>query len=424
MSTTKAIIIDDDPEEAFYIIDALSRLSISSIVYNGSPELLPTKPVLGFRILFLDFNLGDTDGADTKTMMSKVYAVLKKVISQNSPYILFVWSKKTAQDERTEILDQLGKFLEENNISPVTNMIDLDKSEFLSKDYNEKADFINKKLTDVLSKSGIFYFFLLWENLIATAAASSIDRVMSSATKGTDWDNEISKIIFQLGKAYLGKNTDISNVPQVVKGSMHTLNGVLIDMIENGIRSTEGLDSVSVTEEDISPEISSKINSSLLLIDDISLDVLPGNLYEQKPEDTNFDKNYWQNVIKDTFKSLGEEKMQELFVSSQFYFLEVSPACDYAQQKQRTNRLLPMLCFPYKFAKQLKNNAEYSYTPNTYFFLKDGIVGFVFDLRRFKSIPCEELAGKESSLRIRTELLVVIQQKVSNHISRFGFTSL
>lgn len=448
MNSTKAVIIDDDLEEAFSIIAALSRMKIASIVFNGDPELLPSTPMNGIRLLFLDFNLGDTDGADPKTIMSKVYAVVKKVIPPQSPYLLFVWSKKTESEGSEEILTDLTKFLVDNDISPVVTLIDLDKGEFLKKGLEEKTIFIDDKLKLALSGSGIFNTFLLWENLVSSSAAQSIDMVMSSAPKGTGWDKEISKIIYQLGKAYLADHLDSADVEGLVKASLHTLNGVLVDTIEGRIRKAQGLDKTPISDETIGAEVISKINFSLLVIEDHSIQALPGNLYEDVSTTAFFEKDYWEKVFNDCFDNKEKiislvkkiniaipecqtnpepfvvDFINNIFSQTRFFFLEISPVCDYAQKKQRTNRLLPVLCFPDEYLEFTKFQAEYLYCPKTTFFVGGKVTQFIFDLRRFKSSPCADFVGKDSNLRLRNELLVVIQQKLSNHIARPGFTSL
>lgn len=59
LRTARAVVVDDERDEAMPVIEALSRLGIGSVYIRGDRlEDLPASPFPGVRVVFLDMLLG------------------------------------------------------------------------------------------------------------------------------------------------------------------------------------------------------------------------------------------------------------------------------------------------------------------------------------------------------------------------------
>src|SRR3989339_734888 len=92
LSTSRVLVVDDKPEEAIPILTALSEVGVGCVYVKGDDyERLPTKPIEGIRLVFLDMRLGE--GGDQKGVLSKTLHVLKKCVSPNTmPLVVVCWT--------------------------------------------------------------------------------------------------------------------------------------------------------------------------------------------------------------------------------------------------------------------------------------------------------------------------------------------
>ena len=112
------------------------------------------------------------------------------------------------------------------------------------------------------------------------------------------------------------------------------------------------------------------------------------------------------------------ERKDELLSRIKHIFLEVSPYCDYAQNKWKMSRLLSGMLWPFDFDRKIKK-ADFVYKPPVILW-DDQLWRIVFDLRHFTSIVFDRLKDKTPLFRVRHELLVDIQSRLATHVSRPG----
>jgi hypothetical protein len=142
---------------------------------------------------------------------------------------------------------------------------------------------------------------------------------------------------------------------------------------------------------------------------------LPGNIYK------------WENQVKinDLFNGdIDSYPQKNSFLEKlKYILLEVSPSCDYAQDKWKLHRVILGVMWPENDLKKIKKTADYIYF-SPIFEVEGKIYKFVFDLRYLTTLSFGELKDKEPALRIRHDLLIDIQSKVAGHINRPGVICL
>jgi hypothetical protein len=136
LCTARVVVIDDMPDEAMPIIQALGRLSVGCVHIKGDElEALPTVPLSGVRLVFLDMKLGTagnarTTGAHTANVFSRVIA------AGTAPILVVLWTR------HPEFIEEFQKALFQANPSFRHGVFftSMDKSTLLAADEQEASD--------------------------------------------------------------------------------------------------------------------------------------------------------------------------------------------------------------------------------------------------------------------------------------------
>lgn len=409
----RVVVVDDDINEGLPLINTLSKNGIPTTYFSGKLKELPETPLEDVRIVFLDIVLG-TDGQPEKTKISTVIGVLRKIVStENGPYILIIWSK------HNELVDSIKKEISSN---PPLITLNLEKAECKVKKNEFDLKKIEDKLETEFGKAGIFQLFLLWENIAHQSSGRLINEFKSFYDYDANWNKNLTDVFSHLARAYRGKKLDINPEAEIIKNGFLAFNGTYSDTFENAIRGYDysKLQIQSNANAVVSNDICAKINKKLLLSSYSSHQagqaVQPGNIYFNGEKEGNC------LCLEDLFHgNIGEIDKSKV----EYIMLEVSPSCDFAQDKWKLSRLLPGLTWSSDQPKKIKikENAAYVYASPVLDW-DNKSCRLVFDFRYLTAKSFEELNGREPKFRIRHELLVDIQSHLARHINRPGVFSI
>jgi hypothetical protein len=415
------VIVDDQIDEALPLMKALSKTGISFKYFNGKAEELPDGPLDNVRIVFLDIELEGMKGviAD-KTKLSALSSVISKIVTTKcKPYIIIAWTK------HQELVSDLNNYLKE--LSPLFTLC-IDKSECKTEKDEFDIDKISTELIEKINEFGSFKFFLKWQNIGNKSSGKIINDISSIYPFDDNWNNNTNKLLAKLAEAYAGKQVDNENV---WKYAMLSFNSLFLDIIESDI-FTDNLDNDKNMDLPQQPDLDGiniigEINRRLHISIENNNKPVPGNIYSSIANIGLDKENIIESIFNGDRNQFKEFKEREnLIEESELIHLEVSPFCDYAQNKWKRSRILIGVKWPEKYEGNLKK-ADYIY--KTPLFRIDGEIDgglyyFVFDIRILTSIEIEELNNVTSIMRIRKELLNDIQTKIAGHINRLGITSL
>ncbi len=416
----RIVVIDDNYEEAIPLLKVLAKSKIPSMYFSGLAEELPANTLENIRLVFLDLKLVSV--IDEKTVISAIISVLEKIISkQNGPYILILWSMHDI-DYRKGLEDSFQNQL--SGIKPIM-ILTLKKTDYIERDDGEKINFvknalklIENKLIQELKKAGIFHLFIIWENLVHKSAGKIVNDFSSFYPLDENWNNNMCGVFQKLARAYAGKQLKDEETDKLIKDALLTFNGTFLDTLENEIRNREKIEGLKINDSNnVNDDIIAQINSRLHLISQPPKNSVPGNIYyEWKDQD--------QVKIDDLFVGdINSYPQKDSFLMKlKYILLEVSPSCDYAQDKWKLHRVLHGLMWPENGFDKTKK-ADYIYT-SPIFKVDNKIYKFVFDLRYLTTLLFGELTDKDPVLRIRHDLLVDIQSKIAGHINRPGVICL
>lgn len=375
-------------------------------------------------------------------------------------------------DNKEEILENITKELESRFqddelkiiLDCVTNNIETN-TELIFQAKSNAIDIIERNIKERLIQAGSFHLFVLWENIINQSSRKMIHEIASIVKMDKHWEGNMRSIFYQMGKARVNKSEN--NDVKILRESIKTFNYSFIDSVDKAITTIDFPQNIKLdnsflltTEkdgnsfslkrnekkysisknykhtgwnenEDISkiygalksPEkdgceqlhkeytnINPVINTKLHIETSPTNELYPGNIYEINVSDFNKAK-YLETYLKKISGTIDEYKFIEL---------EVSPICDFAQEKWEKSRRVSGLLIPLKYYDNERKSGDNFYWVNPSFQLNDIIYKMVFNQRLFKSLDLNRAKEKQPSYRIKRELLLDIIAHLSSHINRPG----
>ena len=419
----RIVVVDNDPEDALPLIKTLSKLGHPVHFLSGNSKELPAAPFSEIRILFLDMVLiANSSHMDTKAITSMFKSVLDRILSPtNGPFLLIAWT------DNQDYVAELREYLAGRNFHyPV---IELVKSSCKS-DGEFDLDLIKKQLARAIDRNESLDFFVCWENIVNDSASKTANQILELETFDNGWNEKMKSIILKLAASYVGKELEQCNPYEVMTCALFSLNGAFTDTLYTSIQNDSNLKNIQLHFKSIPkntrPQVNGIINSKISL-DQSSKQIghgmpMPGYVYvhhyaTEVPIGELLKLNDSQSHKDPVRKKDDELKNVKQVV------LEVTPACDYAQQKAKVSRLLPgFLCPTSIFSCK---NGDYLYrSPTIKLNDDDELYMLIFDLRLFTSGPFDAIDQSKYLFRLRPELLADIQSRLSGHVSRLGVISL
>lgn len=421
---SRVVVIDNEPKEVIYLIRALSRHGISVTYLSGKKEELPEKPFSDVRMIFLDLVLEGVPLGDNKSIVSTLISVLSRIVEKgrSGPFILAIWTK------HPEKIKKVQRALIKESYQPFA--IDLQKDEFFDFEGEQKLEDsemfkkIEKKIQDKLQNIGIFDILLLWENLVHNSSATIVNEfskliISDGKWDAEKWDKEMKNIFHKLAEAKAGKTLNTNSSQEVLKHALFTFDGIFLDTLEKNIYKEQyNQMDFSFLQNGVGKDIKGKINSRLLL-DTSELDKLyPGNVYKIDEKDH----------INDNL-TCSDTEIEEIKNESIPVIIEVSPLCDFAQNKMKLSRIVKGFLCPIEVQidgttiqickKKLKNSAYFHYISPVIEY-NEKFYRLVIDFRHFSAKSIAEMNENTPIFRLRKDTLIYIQTKLSSHINRPG----
>ena len=394
----RIVIVDDKIGEAMPLIQTLSSNEYPVVYFNGDHKNLPDKPLVGVRVLFLDMNLLSNDIMSEKNILSTSKAVVSTLINKNNgPIIIILWSK------HKEYVEEMKRHL--SSCFNIVKILVWDKNDFSSDGHYNLTrieDAINNEIDGMQS----IELFLEWENLIHTSTSEIVNQISEFYTFDDHWDKNMRAIFYKLAESYKGKKIE-TPFSGIFKDSMFSLNSILSDHVNKQTLKSElaDLDDINKEDEGLDRDpVNPKINTKLLI--SIREKYFPGNIYTNLP----IVKPNAQDVLCVKTGECSQEKQIEPI------FLEITPICDYTQDKMKKARILPGFLYP----KEVKTKkALYIYSTSMIEW-EDKIYGLVFDFRYFTSVDINCLKDSDIKFGLQSEQLADIQSRLASHINRIG----
>ena len=413
----RIVVIDDQESEGLPLVKSLIKKGHLATFFNNTKEDLPSKPLSGIRVVFLDLYLSDAYQG-IKTIISSIIGILERLIDKNvnGPFLVIFWTKHPADAEQVslELKEKGFQFLH----------LTLEKDECKNAQGKFSVQIIQSKLKTIFENFSSFEVFMYWENLIHKSAGKIVNEFANLSEMNEIWNGEMSHIISKLARSILGEHFNKDNPNEIVENAMFAMNSALIDSIQQETKFSNKTNKINFQPPEV-PKNRKKLNVSdgalnnrLLLKKVIGNNPSPGNIYTNH----NSLKLSLKTIFNGDFDNF--QKKDEISSLIKHVILEVTPACDYAEKKLLTNRVISGVFWPHEYKKNLKSKTEYLYITPVLLDKNDHLTHLVFDFRTFSSLPLTKLKKKKTAYTLQNEILADIQSKLSNHVSRLGTISV
>jgi hypothetical protein len=442
--TTEVVVIDDMKNEVEPLLNLLNKRGIGLCYFRGTNHKeLPDKPIAGVRFLFLDFVLG-TDGQNNKNKISTLMGAVKGVIAKdNGPYIIFAWTKHNQPQE-----DLFGSFKEaimnDKDFPKPVFIIDLEKNECMN---NLRS--INKRLKAVFSDKNILEILFHWESnartafrdvvkLLTNISRPEIDKDQAFDDYSSKWNTELEKHFCKIAEMVMGKK-NIRKDKRMLIAAQVALTYPFHDCLEKRVWADSGKFTKLTSRifghlsKQHSPEERALLNTAFLFnCVDVDVSLKPGNIYlaEEIYKKLKCTKKtcyinkprLTKNTLAAAFfngdmKTYGKKK--ELLKDVVPVFMEITPECDFVQNKWKCAKMVSGVLWPQEYEKQLKQNTHFISSPLLMSY-KNKNYCLAFNSHYLLTLDFSVFENIAPVFRARKEYLVDIQHWFSAHISRPG----
>ncbi len=463
LRTARVVIIEDDDNEAMPLLRVLAKLGIGAWHFTGNAEELPSIPVQGIRIVFVDLRLGDAAvGAEPRHKFAQTISVLDKIVGTSKGVVGLVFWTKNEED--------IAIFQEQLNIdlpSFIPAFVEKigDKLRFVGQMENAGTSLFDRvnKILELRPGSQLLFE---WEQVVHDATSATTNRLAELADgEPGDTHECLMKILAALAVS-TGASIDLGE-PQNVSRLFEALNPIHSDHLEQLTLRRTSADTSSIAlkteiqkQEVLSEPIRAAINGFILTARVSAGDPFfqPGAVFLSQPDIgvrcphhhvsiplsdlcnsvLQYTKNQEFNAAftKSRSKKLIADKQEEGAIACQQIassingdcrkiLVEISPACDFAQRKRSTARFVGGLLVPERHFSLLRTGEYLCQIEPLLLNELGGIWMPVINSRYLFGIAAPE-AKIESrpAFRLRNPLLVDLLAWIGSQAARPGYVLL
>lgn len=429
--SNRIIVIDDNRDDLNTICDIFHENGIGCRGFVYDPFNLPDQPLTGIRFVFIDMNLNPAGGGEIKSSLKDA---IKHFISvDNGPYILIFWTN------RVEEIEDFINFINRDDddvklkLKPL-HITHIDKNEFI-----DSKDHLTDKIESILS-SDFVKCLIKFDETVLIAAKQTLDGILNIIPFSDSWGelnqhDQICQEVFSkiaettYGLEHAKANPDLAIKESIVPIFKHNLlnNGdtywaEYLAPLKNARKSCD-----LNFPEGFSIE---KLNSIMHLD---CIHIPPHNIYSRGAVCSFLNQNFESNFKKLfninyadwfglTFPAITKEERKTAVPIA----VEFSAACDFSQNKKRTNKyILGIMCPPQLLENVDKEKkGDYAlYLPFSFEY-NSNKWRLALNLNYTFTPISADLPFNEMPLFIFTkELMDMIGYKYASHISRIGYTS-
>ena len=417
LRTSRVLVIDDKFDEALPFIQAVAKHGIGALYFSGvNEDELPEEgnKLTGIRLAALDMNLGHDENAEIPAMLSTILSVLGRLIDEkNGPYLAIAWTN------HSEVVSAFKERVKELGCPPI-DVITMEKHMVkVGGEYDLGQVF--SKIQEAMDGCYPLRLLSYWEQQVHESSGS----VMELMPGVEDWIGRSQQTLALL----LDPSTGDDDPPEAKLGALLSgFNSLQLDAIESATRSlpNEEIAPLISPLDSINPDDSSELKPILnrrLLFTRPALGITPGNIYVP----TAFGAYVSKSELATEMAEAG--KSDELATASILLAMEVTPLCDYQQNKMKVARFIFGLALPDNKMGLLKMRGRAEFLrrlPVAAF--KDapleGNLATVWNSHYFITTPFIMIPEGCALLRLRYAPLIDTQAWLGNQANRPGYLSV
>lgn len=440
--SNRIILVDDNIKDLELLSQVFYNKGIGCKVFEYDSAF--STPLMGVRIAFFDVNLNS--GLNEKQVLSTLADALNQYIHRdNGPYILVFWTSDTSLVLKFK--DFVNRVADGHPATPyyVTN---IDKTEITNgTSYEVLIDslFLNQ------SVKVLFEYEELMDKSIHKTITDIIATIPSSEQWGetTGFEENLNKIFASIAIQTSGYKHAKNDPDKAIKEALIPIYAhYFMNESGNSWKDTLSQLAMSKRQSEISFPDSyneAKLNNIFHLEESSSVHkkcrgaICPVtsvcSIQCGKDKSCDLFENIFGISYNDWFNKTLPGISKELRDQSQIICVEISSACDFFQNKSRTNKYLLGILAPYEVVAIVEENkknqdpnkqlGDYSLLIKEPFWIDGGKKAFCFNLNftfTLQQNDQEKYLG-EPLFGFKKEMMDMIGNRYANHVSRIGITS-
>ena len=377
--SARVCVIDDEPEECAELLLALNSMGVGAVHFHGDrAEALPAtgEQFRNLRLVFLDMHLGTHVGMDARAVTAQTAKVFAQIVSPESgPILVVVWTKHP--DYVSSFRGSLYQIHAE--FRGRLFFARMDKPTTGSK---LTAQELRGRIETQLTSLAPLPLLWRWDSLVqeaTTSVAAELCRLACSHAQLTGAEGELeesdkmlnalSAVLFFLLKAGEGRALSEASAPS---GLFNILGSLHAHRLENlpaqaGVGMFSPILTGSTDAKRPSAGVQVALNTMLMVggHNDEEVRLRPGTIYHISDEAT------FESEMGISVRLIASELCQRELLKPERgvdfttwvsncrpVLLEVSPSCDFAQQKRPVSRLVAGLLVAADRSNLLKQRKE------------------------------------------------------------------
>jgi len=437
----KIVVVDDDAVALNAIQSSLHRLDTACLpvhVQAGVPKI--AHPIKGIKLLFVDIHLlvGGVTGAAVYDVVGQV---LERVIDErNGPYVLVTWT--THKDEHEAVLKHLSAHY--SRVPPPIASIQLPKEKFMNTHGEFDSAQIATELSDISAQYPQAHALIRWEDAVTRAAGDVVTTLANLVKRETMFlgqaGTKLERLIKAIAQRTVGRENVASDVVTAVNEGFMPL---LLDRLSHLSDATGDLTSAwtgAIAEPDKHSDLqayeSAKLNAMYHIAIPNTGVIRVGSRGAVYKVPAGFDFERWFGIKEEAL--FGEyiqindgadgAAVKALKSNSEWFLVGVRTACDDAQSKKGSNRVVlalevPIEQIPAKVGVQKENGPilhcpEYERNDTGRILVLNWLYMLGLTMGNFKDL------NLATSFRLRDSMCAYLEHHFSVHASRPGIIDL
>ena len=438
LSGARVLLLDDEPKEALPVIKALSKVGVAVAYFDGSAGEIPRDRdrLCGIRLAILDMDLGF--GGPPENMASTMLQTLSRIIrSDNGPLGVLIWTNHPEQKE------MFTRFIYDRTDLPrpifvamlkKANFIVRSTSDPESKHFSIRK--LSKELVKALAENSPLECMQIWEGS-AFRAATNVTNTLAELTESPaanldewrrQWQDETLKLLLVISRARAEKLHTSANCISSMLLALNPLHSDRMDaLVEDSAQQlSRHSEQVMAAKGSSSVQRRARVNSMLHMAPD-HLEVFgPGNLYLWGSRNRPSYLPTIGDVLRDSIEGKDAKRAENFQIvtrNCRQCGIEITPVCDYVQNKMGLSRIIVGFALPYDRRTLIKSSG-FLKRIGPFDMRKDGLAAGAYylylDSRYIVATKPNMLTGMRAWARLRPQLLADIQSWASYQTSRQG----
>jgi hypothetical protein len=370
LASPSVCVVDDDPKEYGPILAALNNLYVSCIhILGNEVSALPAQPFKRLQLIFLDLHLNNSVG---KTAASHTANVFTKLVStETAPIVVVIWSKYAqVQDGGDETAAELFKktlLTAEPGYKGKLIFVEMPKPMPDARPEDWTGE-LRTEIEKALADQAAVEILWTWDSMVRDACMGVSEGLtaiaaVSADKAGTKLTESLNDAMQRLAKAQGEGDLSVATAP----GHLVTvLTQLLMDQLDNSdVRALAAHGKWLATEPSkAAPAGFAAQMNGLLLTAAVSADtapLMPGTVYrfsDPKRVSDLFGGDLLSLMAACTSLKPTQQKWQDWLKEAWPVLVEISPACDVAQNNRVNTLLIGGLIVPAALGTNRKPNGE------------------------------------------------------------------